>query len=395
MAYYTPSEMSLMSGSGSYPLPWMASPMPQYDPYATDPALVAAMQEQGGASGAGGAGPAGLLASALGAGGVKAVLGNSAGSAAAAAPAALATPVNPASANALWNAAGMEASGVPMTLAETGTSAPGVIPPGPWQTGLGAAGTALGAYMAAQGIKNKDPMGAALGGAGAGLGLNAMGYALGPWGWAAMLAAPAAGALINKMTDKDRWKEEQSAVDKLAKDGVIGWEQYAATQPRLSMGRSKGELLDIERAKAAAGQYANEKFAQSRDEKDLRGKDIWGFSAFGKKFGNDWFGSFSEKQREEIAQKAIDENAVNETRGQIKVNWSNPELARYIEENVYGRKSESNTKPLNTSAGLPGGERTPVNKGSATNAITKEPAKNIKGQYQAGKALEKFRKAKD
>lgn len=202
---------------------------------------------------------------------------------------------------------------------------------------LGAAGAAAGAYGAYQGIKNKNPLAAGMGGAGAALGINAMGYALGPWGWAAMAAAPAIGALVNKYTDKDRWKEEQDAVGKLAKKGITGWQAYANAQPKLTAGRSMEQLVALEAAKKAKGQYSNEDFARTRDEKYLKGKDIWGYSDFGEKFGNDWFGKFSEKQREDISQMALDDKAVQESKAGIKVNW-NEGLQKKIDEYLKGAK---------------------------------------------------------
>lgn len=200
---------------------------------------------------------------------------------------------------------------------------------------LGAAGAAYGAYNAFEGVRKKDPLQAGLGGAGVGLGLNAMGYALGPYGWAAMLAAPAAGALINKWTDKDRWKEEQDRAQKLADAGVSGWEELVKTQPKLTEGRSLEELIAIEDAKKARGQYSNVDFARSRDEKDLRPEDIWGYSTFGEKYGNDWLGKFNEDQRRGVAQKYLDAGAIDEGRGQIKIN-SNPELEKMIEDYLAG-----------------------------------------------------------
>lgn len=190
---------------------------------------------------------------------------------------------------------------------------------------LGGAGVALGTYGAIKGIKDKNPLGAGLGGAGIGLGLNAMGLALGPVGWAAMLASPIAMALINKMGDKDRWKEEQSRRNKLAESGVTGWSLYNSKQPQLTKGRSFASMHRGDLAKDFIGfagkdgksDWVNNKFNSSRDVKDLRPEDIWGYSAFGEKYGNDWFGKFNENQRRDIAKTYLDAGAVTEGRGQI------------------------------------------------------------------------------
>lgn len=186
----------------------------------------------------------------------------------------------------------------------------------------GAVGVPLSIYQGYQAVKAKDPMAAGISGAGLGMSLNALGLSLGPIGWAGVVAAPALMALANKWSDKDRWKEEQDAVGKLAKKGVTGWDEYSKMQPKLTAGRTKEQLVALEKAKAAAGQYSNETFAQSRNEKDLKGKDIWGYSDWGEKFGNDWFGKFSEQQREDISQMALDADAVDESKAGIKVNWS-------------------------------------------------------------------------
>lgn len=122
--------------------------------------------------------------------------------------------------------------------------------------------------------------------------------------------------------DVDRWKAEQDAVNRFAKDGVTGWDQYAAAQPQLSEGRSKEQLTNHNYGADFVGStsdgWVNNKFANSRNEKDLQGKDIWGYSAFGDAFGNDWFGKYDAGQREKIANKAL-ELGVTEGKGQIKL----------------------------------------------------------------------------
>jgi len=96
---------------------------------------------------------------------------------------------------------------------------------------LGAAGTALGAYQAYQGVRSGNELQAGLGGIGAGLGLNAMGYALGPYGWAAMAAAPIALSLFNKKSTKeiesDRWKETGVSPD--VAQSMYGHDYFSGT----------------------------------------------------------------------------------------------------------------------------------------------------------------------
>jgi len=184
---------------------------------------------------------------------------------------------------------------------------------------LGAAGTALGAYSALQGIKKKDPLSAGLGGLGAVTGLNMMGYTLGPVGIAAAIGVPLVAALANKMGDKDRWKTEGKRLNKLRDAGINIPQMESDT---LSRGRSKKELIAIEEQKAAQGLPSNVEFAQTRDEKFLKPEDIWGYSTFFEKYGNDWLGKFTEQQRRDIAQQALNAGAVKEQRGTIDIDWN-------------------------------------------------------------------------
>jgi len=125
-------------------------------------------------------------------------------------------------------------------------------------------------------------------------------------------------------SDKDEWKTEQNRGQELAKKGVTGWDQLMANAPKLTKGRSKDELTRKDLAadfvgKDSQGAWVNNKFAQSRNEKDLKPEDIWGYSAFGEAFGNDWLGKYSEDQRRQIAQKALDGGQVQEGKGTISL----------------------------------------------------------------------------
>ncbi|HPC91679.1 MAG TPA: hypothetical protein PLJ74_05440 [Myxococcota bacterium] len=141
--------------------------------------------------------------------------------------------------------------------------------------------------------------------------------------------------LANNMSDKDRYKEEGRRVKKLLEAGVTGWDQLAAGAPELTRGRSKDELVAIEEAKIAAGKYGNPTFARSRDVKDLNPEDIWGYSAFGEKYGNDWLGKYSEGQRKDIAKAYLDAGAVSEGRGQISLKET-PDLTAKIQALLSG-----------------------------------------------------------
>lgn len=184
---------------------------------------------------------------------------------------------------------------------------------------LGAGATALGAYSALQGIKKKDPLSAGLGGLGVAGGLGMMGYAIPGWGQAAMVGVPLVAALAGKMGDKDRWKTEGKRLNKLREQGINIPQMEADT---LNRGRSKKELIAIEEQKAAQGQHSNVAFAKSRNVADLKPEDIWGYSTFFEKYGNDWLTKFNEQQRRDIAQQALNSGAVREHHGTIDIDWS-------------------------------------------------------------------------
>jgi len=188
---------------------------------------------------------------------------------------------------------------------------------------LGAAGTALGAYGAYQGIKDQNPLTAALSGAGAGLGLNAMGYALGPWGWAAMAGVPAIAALAGRFGDKNEFQGEYKRAQKLRDQGM-NWD-FNPTKP--SKGRSKQQL--IAEALATGG---NVEFAKSRDENLLTGKDLAGYAFMPEKFGAGYANADINKKIG-AAQMVADAKAVREAKGQMDFNQNmNADLEQKIKD---------------------------------------------------------------
>ena len=227
-------------------------------------------------------------------------------------------------ANAAWNAGATQAGGGLAAGTTPATSTLASIAPY-----AGLAGAALGTYGMHNALKSGDKKSGALSGLALGGCLAAASPLLlgtGPVGWGVLGAAALGGGLggyglTSIAGSKNRWKEEQGRVGKLADKGVTGWKELQATMPKLTKGRSKGELVSIEEANKAAGKHSNVDFAKTRDTKYLKPEDIWGYSTFGEKFGNDWLGKFSEKQRRETAQQLLDAGAVSEGRGQIKVDW--------------------------------------------------------------------------
>jgi hypothetical protein len=175
--------------------------------------------------------------------------------------------------------------------------------------------------------------------------LNAIGIGLGPIGWGALLVGTlvAGGLFGSRLGDKDRWKTEGKRLGKLMEKGIdIPEELQGARQ--LTRGRTKEELVNPNYPRDFVGQteqgFVNNKFALSRDEKDLQPEDIWGYAAFFEKFGNDWLGTFNEEQRRSIAKAALDSGAVREKYGTMNITW-NPELEEKI-------KSVTETKRKNT-----------------------------------------------
>lgn len=268
------------------------------------------------------------------------------------------------------------------TVLADGTVAP-PAGPGPLSQGLGAVGIGYGGYQALQGIKNKNPIQAGMGGMAAGLGANAMGLALGPVGWAAAIGAPVAGALINKAGDKDRWKTEAKRWDNLVKQGLATQEEADAAWQRAqgSRGRSKADL--IAEAEATGG---NVDFAGSRDEKFLKPVDIVGYA------------DIQGKARElgmdpmELSERALmTPGAVREHNGTVTTNWDMVDLTTPMADLMKGKEETPtseplapNQKPLDTEGEIGGGERTPVAK-TPTEASKKfsSSLSNILARYKS------------
>jgi hypothetical protein len=147
-----------------------------------------------------------------------------------------------------------------------------------------------------------------------------MGSYFGPWG--ALIGAGVGLGLggANELLDTNRYKKEGNRFADLRKQGIMLPETTVAEG--LRQGRSKQQLIDIEKANIAQGKHGNVKFAESRNEADLTPDDIIGYAAFYEKYGNDWMSKFNDKQRREIAQKALNAGAVNEHHGTIDIDWN-------------------------------------------------------------------------
>lgn len=226
------------------------------------------------------------------------------------------------------------------TVMNTGAVAPGASQAtetggllgsmGPMAQGaLGAAGLAAGAYGMYDAFESGDEVGGAISGLGAGLGASALGSALGlaaipGVGW---LAAGGAllGAGLGMFGGPPRTEVEDKRFRKLQEQGVM-----MHTDQFIPEARSRAEQLEAAKEMGIEPGFVgvdpnvgwvNTKWLESGDEKDLRPEDIWGYAAFYEKYGNDWLGKFSEEERRNIAQQALDSGAVREHHGTIDVDW--------------------------------------------------------------------------
>ena len=208
----------------------------------------------------------------------------------------------------------------------------GMLAPGSTlSNALGAAGVALGAYNAYQGIEEGNPMGAGAGALGAGLGLNALGFALGPVGWAGLIAAPVAGALINKnkVSTKERNKRQ--------------------TENLLNMGFSKEQMQALGRMDAQGNIMfrpdtlsKEQKDAEARKWNEISRSDdpnvnplrqasgIWGTEGMLSTYGPDYLNKMSEFDRYVAAASAIENGGgFYQKKGEVLLKNQNAAKAAY------------------------------------------------------------------
>lgn len=122
--------------------------------------------------------------------------------------------------------------------------------------------------------------------------------------------------------DEDKWKTEGQNLVKLHEKGVYVPENLMASMP--TSGRELEDLIvkDLPRdfiGRDSNGNWVNNKFASSRDVKDLRPEDIVNYSAFAEN-DPDWFRKPLE-ERLVFADNALKSNAVKEGHGTIKVDF--------------------------------------------------------------------------
>lgn len=168
--------------------------------------------------------------------------------------------------------------------------------------------------------------------------------------------------LASRLWSSDEWKKEGKRLRGLIDKGINIPEELRAAM-YLRRGRKTKDLINPYLPKDFVGKtpqygWTNNKFASSRNEKDLAPEDIWGYSAFFDKYGNDWLGKFSEAQRRSVAQKALERGAVNEHHGTIDIKW-NPELEAEV-NTILGRNSVAPKAPPQQSPPTVGVTPTPA-----------------------------------
>ena len=242
-------------------------------------------------------------------------------------------------ATSLGNAAAV-APATPNVLAINGASPVvaeqgGLLGSGALSTGLGIAGTGLGAYEAFQGIRKHNPLQAGLGGAGIGLGLNTLGYSLGPLGWAAAAGIPVVASLFDHESTRDVARKHTSSLLDQGQDNPA-WQNYVQGM------RGQYDSAPADPSKPFhGGQFGSwdEYKAAGLDAGDLTG--VYGNL---KTFGPEW-ASLNLDQQKAVTQALIDNNLYSSKKGEVVV--TDPEKAKQLSAQILGKAAAgSSTNPL-------------------------------------------------
>ena len=234
--------------------------------------------------------------------------------------------------------------GAPMSvIPETAPTIGGTLAAAaPWAAGIGGA---AGLYDV---ISNFNDMSQTRGGIQGGLSGAALGFALGgPVGAAIGLAAGGGlGLFAHKpqtQVEEGRWKDlgdDGYPIPDWVKNGVDIKAKGAGSRPDLEadfVGYAPTEGDAVGFGHVPSGTWVNNKFAQSRNEADLRPEDIWGYAAMPELFGKDYMAT-SEANRRAISQKALDLGLVDEHHGTIDIK-DTPELQDYW-KSLFALKAE-------------------------------------------------------
>lgn len=208
-------------------------------------------------------------------------------------------------------------SATPMSASAAPAATPGLFS---LSSMLPAAGVAaIGAYTANKGMDAYKK------GQGKGLlgGLKAGIKEAGPLSFVPVLGQLpwAAGAVGGLLGDGDKWKTEKRKLSKLKDQGVYLPDNLLSSMPK--GGRSRDELINKTLAsdfigRDSQGNWVNNAFASTRDEKFLRPEDIVNYSAFAERDPS-WFKKPLDQRLAE-AKRYLDAGAVKEEKGTIKLN---------------------------------------------------------------------------
>lgn len=209
---------------------------------------------------------------------------------------------------------------------------------------LGAAGAAYGAYNMYEGLKEGDMGQTGMGAAGVGLGINAMGYALGPWGWGALAAAALASKFTKHESTRDVARKHTKSLMEQGKDDA-NWQNYVAAM------RKGFDKAPPDPSKTFAGKYANWKEYEAAG---LEAPDLTGVYGNLKTFGPQW-ASLSEDQRVAVTQGIINAGLYKSKKGEVEI--TDPEKAKTIYESVLAEGVKPATqKPTTEKASLSTGD---------------------------------------
>lgn len=200
---------------------------------------------------------------------------------------------------------------------------------------LGAAGAAYGAYNMYEGLKEGDMGQTGMGAAGVGLGINAMGYALGPWGWGALAAATLASKLTKHESTRDVAKKHTKSLMNQGKDDAT-WQNYVATM------RKGFDKAPVNPSKPFAGKYAT---WQEYEAAGLEAPDLTGVYGNLKTFGPQW-AKLSEDQRVAVTQGIINAGLYKSKKGEVEI--TDPSKAKTIYESVLAQGVTPSTQKATT-----------------------------------------------
>jgi hypothetical protein len=142
-----------------------------------------------------------------------------------------------------------------------------------------------------------------------------IGLALGGAGGAGLGAA--FGMAPKTQKEEKRWNKLRDAgfeIPAWVKDGVDIKDPHAGYNDKLA----------ADHIGMTDQGWNNNKFAQSRNEADLRPEDLLGYASPVETFGTSWTKA-DEGTRKNILQQALDAGAVDEHHGTVDINWT-PEL---------------------------------------------------------------------